>query len=61
MSFQAVQKKISKSEGIPMENAGAILAKSRDASAMAKKKNPSLPKKPMGKAPSGFAAILSKN
>ena len=43
--FKAVQQKIAKSEGIPMENAGAILASaSRKASAAAKKKNPRLKK-----------------
>lgn len=45
MSFKAVEKSISKKEGIPMKNAGAILAKSsRDASPIAKKKNPKLKK-----------------
>ena len=39
------QKKIAKSEGIPMKNAGAILANaSRNASKKAKKKNPDLKK-----------------
>lgn len=43
MSFKGVQKKIAASEGVPMENAGAILASaSRNASAAAKKKNPKL-------------------
>lgn len=41
--FKAVQAKIAKKEGIPMKNAGAILAKStRDASPAAKKANPNL-------------------
>jgi len=41
--FKAVQKKIAKKQGIPMERAGAILAaSSRKASAAAKKKNPRL-------------------
>lgn len=45
MSFKAVQKRIAKKEGIPMKNAGAILAKSsRNASPAAKRKNPSLRK-----------------
>lgn len=45
MSFDAVEKKISSKEGIPMKNAGAILASStRKASPMAKKKNPALKK-----------------
>ena len=45
MSFKSVQAKIAKSEGIPMKNAGAILAKSsRNASAKAKKANPNLKK-----------------
>lgn len=45
MSFKSVQKKIAKSEGVPMKNAGAILAEaSRNASAKAKKANPNLKK-----------------
>ena len=45
MSFKAVEKSISKKEGIPMKNAGAILANSsRNASPAAKKKNPKLKK-----------------
>lgn len=45
MSFKAVQKKIAASEGVPMGNAGAILAAaSRNASPAAKKKNPNLNK-----------------
>jgi hypothetical protein len=41
--FKAVQKSISKKEGIPMKNAGAILASSaRKASPEAKRKNPAL-------------------
>lgn len=43
MSFKSVQKKIAKTEGVPMKNAGAILAKaSRNASPAAKKANPKL-------------------
>lgn len=41
--FKAVQAQIAKKEGIPMENAGAILANSsRKASPAAKKANPRL-------------------
>lgn len=41
--FKAVQSTIAKKEGIPMKNAGAILASStRKASPTAKKKNPAL-------------------
>lgn len=44
-NFASVQKGISKKEGIPMQNAGAILANaSRNASPAAKKANPSLKK-----------------
>lgn len=43
--FKAVQKKIAAKEGIPMKNAGAILANSsRNASPAAKRKNPALKK-----------------
>lgn len=43
MSFKSVQKKIAKREGVPMKNAGAILANaSRKASPEAKRKNPKL-------------------
>ena len=43
--FKNVQKEIAKKEGIPMKNAGAILANSsRNASAKAKKTNPNLNK-----------------
>jgi len=43
--FKAVQSQIAAKEGIPMENAGAILANaSRKASPAAKKKNPRLNK-----------------
>jgi hypothetical protein len=43
--FKAVQKKIAGKQGIPLKNAGAILAKStRNASAAAKRKNPNLNK-----------------
>jgi hypothetical protein len=48
--FKAVQKKIAKKQGIPMERAGAILATAaRKASPAAKKANPAL-KKVKGKA-----------
>lgn len=41
--FKAVQKQISKKQGVSMERAGAILAAgTRKASAAAKKKNPRL-------------------
>lgn len=43
--FAAVQKKIAQKEGVSMNSAGAILASSsRNASAKAKKANPSLNK-----------------
>jgi hypothetical protein len=43
MSFKSVEKRIAKKEGIPMKNAGAILANaSRNASPKAKRENPSL-------------------
>ena len=43
MSFKSVQKKISRKEHVPIENAGAILAdRTRNASAAAKRKNPKL-------------------
>lgn len=43
--FKAVQQQIAKKQGIPMENAGAILASSsRKASPAAKKANPNLKK-----------------
>jgi len=45
MGFAAAQKSIAAKEGVPMKNAGAILASStRNASAAAKKKNPNLKK-----------------
>lgn len=45
MSFQSVQKKIAKQQGVSKKAAGAILANStRNASAAAKKKNPALKK-----------------
>jgi len=45
MGFAAAQKKIAKKQGIPMKNAGAILASStRAASPAAKAKNPNLKK-----------------
>lgn len=41
--FKKVQAEIAKKEGIPMKNAGAVLAKStREASPAAKKANPKL-------------------
>lgn len=47
--FKAVQAEIAKKQGIPMKNAGAILASaSRKASPAAKAKNPAL-KKVMGR------------
>jgi hypothetical protein len=47
--FKAVQAQIAKKQGIPMKNAGAILAAStRKASPAAKKANPAL-KKVLGK------------
>ena len=43
MGFKSVQKEIAKKEGIPMKNAGAILAKkTREASPAAKRANPKL-------------------
>ncbi len=43
MSFVAAQQKIAAKEGIPLKNAGAILASStRNASPEAKRKNPKL-------------------
>ncbi len=43
--FQSVQSKIARSEGIPMANAGAILANStRNAGPAARKANPNLKK-----------------
>ena len=45
MGFQAAQKSIAKKQGIPMKNAGAILAAgARKASPAAKKANPNLKK-----------------
>lgn len=45
MSFKSVQKSIAKKDGVPMKNAGAILASaSRNASPKAKAKNPKLRK-----------------
>lgn len=45
MGFKAAQKNIASKEGLPMKNAGAILAKaSRGASKGAKKANPNLKK-----------------
>ena len=43
MSFVAAQKAIAKKEGVPLKNAGAILANAtRKASPEAKRKNPKL-------------------
>lgn len=43
--FKSVQKSIAAKEGVPMKNAGAILASaSRGASSAAKKANPALKK-----------------
>jgi hypothetical protein len=45
MGFKAAQKSIAKKQGIPMKNAGAILAAgARKASPAAVKKNPNLKK-----------------
>jgi hypothetical protein len=45
MGFKAAQKNIAKKQGIPMKNAGAILAAgARKASPAAKKANPNLTK-----------------
>lgn len=45
MSFKNIQSKISKKEGVPMKNAGAILAAgTRKASPQARMKNPALNK-----------------
>lgn len=45
MGFKAAQKAISKEQGVPMKNAGAILAAgARKASSAAVKKNPNLKK-----------------
>jgi len=45
MSFKSAQKKIARQEGIPLKNAGAILANaSRNASPKAKRANPNLKK-----------------
>lgn len=50
MSFKDIQKSIAKKEGLPMKNAGAILAKaSRDASPKAKRANPKLKRVKMPK------------
>ena len=49
MGFKAAQRSIAKKQGIPMKNAGAILAAgARKASPAAKKANPNL-KKVLGK------------
>jgi len=50
MGFKAAKKSIAKKQGIPMENAGAILAAgARKASPAAKKANPNLKKVAMPK------------
>ena len=60
MSFKAVEAKISKKEGIPIKNAGAILAKSsRNASPAAKAKNPKLKRVKMPK--KSMASSMGKN
>lgn len=52
MGFQAAQASIAKREGIPMKNAGAILASAtRKASPAAKRKNPNLKKVKPAKKP----------
>jgi len=57
MSFKSVQKKIASTEGVPMRNAGAILAKkTREASPAAKKKNPKLNRVKMPK-PGGIGGL----
>lgn len=62
MSFASVESKISKKEGIPMKNAGAVLAKSsRDASPEAKAKNPNLKKVKMPMAKKGMAGRMAEN
>lgn len=54
MGFKAAQKSIAKKQGIPMKNAGAILAAgARKASSAAKKANPNL-KKVKGKVKKGM-------
>ena len=45
MGFKAAQRSIAKKSGVPMKNAGAILAAStRKASSAAKRRNPNLKK-----------------
>lgn len=62
MSFKAVEKSISKKEGIPMKNAGAILAhSSRNASPAAKRKNPKLKKVKGGDDEMGMKKKEKKN
>ena len=54
MGFKAAQKSIAKKQGIPMKNAGAILAAgARKASPAAKKANPNL-KEVKGKVKKGM-------
>jgi hypothetical protein len=54
MGFKAAQKSIAKKQGLPMKNAGAILAAgARKASPAAKKANPNL-KKVKGKVKKGM-------
>ena len=54
MGFAAAQKSIAKKQGIPMKNAGAILAAgARNASPAAKKANPNLKKVAMPKKKGG--------
>jgi hypothetical protein len=53
MSFKSVQAKIAKRSGVPMKNAGAILASSsRNASPAAKRANPNLLKVKGARGPS---------
>jgi hypothetical protein len=55
MGFKSAQASIAKREGIPMENAGAILASAtRKASPAAKRKNPNLKKVKMANQPQPF-------
>lgn len=63
MSFASVQGNISKKEGVPMKNAGAILAtSSRNASPAAKAANPNLKKVKMPMpAKKGMASRMASN
>ena len=58
--FKAIAKKISAKEGIPLKNAGAILASStRKTSPTAKKANPALKKVKMSK-PQNIKSLAPK-